>query len=97
MKVSQFFSDESKWTKKIAFRDVNGGSMSHDCYLLGEPSRRDIKSCCIIGSVFYCYPENIDERARIFAKLNYLIGDIGKWNDSITFKQLMEIVELLDI
>lgn len=107
MKLTEYFSDPSKWTQQSNFRTSDGKrfDITKENLILNSGQKSLICSCCLWGAIQYCY-DNIAERNLILSKLKQEWGvkeeillDIICWNDSEerTFEDIKQLVNKLNI
>jgi hypothetical protein len=95
MRLQDIFTDESRWTKGAAARDINGNIAN--CLF------DDAVSFCIYGALGKSDPDTfgVDSEIKIRRYLYDIgyIGGIAMFNDdpNTTFEDIRKMVETLDI
>lgn len=89
MKVKDYYSDKSKWTRGVTFRDSEGSACGMN----------EATCACLSGAIDICY-RNIEYDLiweKICRHLNIIC--LTSWNDDPqrTFKEVKQLVEELDI
>ena len=108
MKLIEYFSNPSKWTKESNFRTSDGKrfDIAKENLILNRGQKSLISSCCLWGAIQYCY-DDIAERNLVLSKFqsewktgtDYILLHIVDWNDSDerTFDDIKQLVNKLDI
>ena len=96
MKVLELLSDESKWTKGAAARDVSGKDVA-------SRSRAAV-SWCLLGAVHKCYStsEKADRAAcalREAVEALYGFYSLVLWQDRpyVTFEHIQQVLQRADV
>jgi len=96
MKIKDFYTDASKWTKNAFGRDEKGISVSLD-------DVDKAQSCCLYGALHRCYLDQ-KERLHALSKLMCFLKDrdlesLTHFNDhhDRKFEEVKALVEELDI
>lgn len=92
MKIYEFLSDKSKWTKEYYARDADGSFV--------EANTEAAVCFCVLGAVKVLYPgKNIQWKVqeKIMAALPNTHSSIASWNDSTTHSNLLKILKKADV
>ena len=99
MKVKELLSDESKWTKGVLARNVNG--------YICSPTSSEAKCFCLLGAIDHCYADNkvaIDHsitklKKAIYSHVRPMVSmTISTFNDyHASFEDIKKVLEIADI